>query len=182
MSEIPYTVRIAPKLLEVIEKTAQERGIAPRKLIRAVLAEHFGGDGRPRLGGPIDESNRHPSLDQSSTECEHFLITGATGAGKSMAIRSLLRQLQARGELAIVVDPECEYVSEFYRRARGDLILNPVDERCPYWSPDLWPRAGGGARLDAFDQARYCALMSPRRQRSSRGRSASARRCARRSE
>ncbi len=44
-----------------------------------------------------------------SIECEHFLITGATGAGKSMAIRSLLRQIQARGELAIVVDPECEY-------------------------------------------------------------------------
>ena len=72
-----------------------------------------------------------------STECEHFLITGATGAGKSMAIRSLLRQIQARGELAIVVDPECEYVSEFYRPARGDLILNPIDERCPYWSPWL---------------------------------------------
>jgi hypothetical protein len=72
-----------------------------------------------------------------STECEHFLITGATGAGKSMAIRSLLRQIQARGELAIVVDPECEYVSEFYRPVRGDLILNPVDERCPYWSPWL---------------------------------------------
>jgi len=72
-----------------------------------------------------------------SIECEHFLITGATGAGKSMAIRSLLRQIQARGELAIVVDPECEYLSEFYRPARGDLILNPVDERCPYWSPWL---------------------------------------------
>ena len=72
-----------------------------------------------------------------SIECEHFLITGATGAGKSMAIRSLLRQIQARGELAIVVDPECEYVSEFYRPVRGDLILNPVDERCPYWSPWL---------------------------------------------
>jgi DNA helicase HerA-like ATPase len=72
-----------------------------------------------------------------SIECEHFLITGATGAGKSMAIRSLLRQIQARGELAIVVDPECEYLSEFYRPVRGDLILNPVDERCPYWSPWL---------------------------------------------
>lgn len=72
-----------------------------------------------------------------SIECEHFLITGATGAGKSMAIRSLLRQIQARGDLAIVVDPECEYVSEFYRPARGDLILNPIDERCPFWSPWL---------------------------------------------
>ncbi len=64
MPEIPYTVRLAPKLLERIEKTARDRGIAPRKLIRAVLAEHFGGDGRPRLGGAIDESNQHPSLDQ----------------------------------------------------------------------------------------------------------------------
>jgi len=70
-------------------------------------------------------------------ECEHFLVTGATGAGKSMAIRSLLRQVQARGEIAIVVDPECEYVLEFYRPGRDDVILNPVDERCPYWSPWL---------------------------------------------
>jgi len=50
-----------------------------------------------------------------SMECGRFLITGATGAGKSMAIRSLLRQIEARGELAIVVDPECEHISEFYR-------------------------------------------------------------------
>lgn len=50
--------------MERIEKTARDRGIAPRKLIRAVFAEHFGGDGRPRLGGPIGESNQHSSLDQ----------------------------------------------------------------------------------------------------------------------
>ena len=70
-------------------------------------------------------------------ECEHFLITGATGAGKSTAIRSLLEQIQLNRDLAIIVDPECEYVSEFYRPVRGDLILNPVDERCPWWSPWL---------------------------------------------
>jgi type IV secretory pathway TraG/TraD family ATPase VirD4 len=44
---------------------------------------------------------------------------------------------EACGEIAIVVDPECEYVSEFYRPVRVDLILNPIDERCPYWSPWL---------------------------------------------
>jgi Type IV secretion-system coupling protein DNA-binding domain len=54
-----------------------------------------------------------------------------------MAIRSLLRQIQARGDIAVVVDPECEYVAEFYRPMRGDLILNPIDERCPCWSPWL---------------------------------------------
>ena len=41
MPEIPYTVRLAPELLERIEKTARERGISPRKLIRAVLVERF---------------------------------------------------------------------------------------------------------------------------------------------
>lgn len=64
MPEIPYTVRLAPKLLERIEKAARERAISPRNLIRAVLTEHFGGDGRPSFAGPIDESNQHPSLDQ----------------------------------------------------------------------------------------------------------------------
>ena len=54
MPEIPYTVRLAPKLLERIEKIARDRGIAPRKLIRAVLAEHFAGDGRAQPGGPIE--------------------------------------------------------------------------------------------------------------------------------
>ena len=65
MPEIPYTVRLAPKLLERIEKTARDRGIAPRKLIRAVLAEHFGGD-RDALsttGRPASRTS-NASLDQ----------------------------------------------------------------------------------------------------------------------
>jgi hypothetical protein len=35
----------------------------------------------------------------------------------------------------VVVDPESEFVSEFYRSERGDYILNPLDARCPLWSP-----------------------------------------------
>jgi hypothetical protein len=68
-------------------------------------------------------------------ESQHFLITGATGAGKSVAIRSLLRQIERRGQVAAVVDPESEFVAEFYRPERGDQILNPLDARCPTWSP-----------------------------------------------
>jgi hypothetical protein len=64
MSEIPYTVRLAPELLERIEKTARDRGIAPRKLIRAVLAELFAGDRDAEQDGPASQSNHHPSLDQ----------------------------------------------------------------------------------------------------------------------
>ncbi len=105
------------------------RLIPPRRLARELRRTALRGD---RLGVELAGVSLPRSI-----ECEHFLITGATGAGKSMAIRSLLRQIQARGELAIVVDPECEYVSEFYLPVREDLILNPVDERCPYWSPWL---------------------------------------------
>jgi Type IV secretion-system coupling protein DNA-binding domain len=67
-------------------------------------------------------------------EASHILIMGDTGAGKSNAIRQLLRQVRERGETAIVYDPAMDFVSEFYSPARGDLILNPLDQRCPYWS------------------------------------------------
>ena len=68
-------------------------------------------------------------------ESQHFLVTGKTGSGKSNFIRHMLRQIEARGGTAVVLDPDAEYVSEFYRPQRGDLILNPLDDRCPVWSP-----------------------------------------------
>jgi Type IV secretion-system coupling protein DNA-binding domain len=40
-----------------------------------------------------------------------------------------------RGHSAIVYDPACEFVRQFYLPDRGDIVLNPLDERCPYWSP-----------------------------------------------
>ncbi len=63
MPEVPYTVRLAPELLERIEKTARDRGIAPRKLIRAVLAEHFAGD-RGAQDGSARVSNPQRGLEQ----------------------------------------------------------------------------------------------------------------------
>ncbi len=67
-------------------------------------------------------------------EASHILMIGDTGSGKSNAIRQLLRQVRKRGDSAIVYDPAMDFVSEFYSPARGDLILNPLDQRCPYWS------------------------------------------------
>ena len=67
-------------------------------------------------------------------ESSHILLMGDTGSGKSNAIRQILRQVQKRGEAAIVYDPAGEFVQEFYRPERGDFVLNPLDERCPYWS------------------------------------------------
>jgi len=70
-------------------------------------------------------------------ECQHFLFSGMQGSGKSVQIRHMLYQVQERKEPAIVSDPDAEYVQEFYNEARGDVILNPLDARCPFWSPWL---------------------------------------------
>ncbi len=67
-------------------------------------------------------------------ESSHILLMGDTGSGKSSTIRQILRQVEGRGESGIIYDPAGEFVQEFYRPERGDLILNPLDERCPYWN------------------------------------------------
>jgi Type IV secretion-system coupling protein DNA-binding domain len=68
-------------------------------------------------------------------ENKHFLIVGDTGSGKSSVIRQLLYQVDARGDSAIVYDPACEFVKQFYNQRRGDIVLNPLDARMPYWNP-----------------------------------------------
>jgi hypothetical protein len=47
----------------------------------------------------------------------------------------ILRQIRDRGDAAIVYDPATEFVKRFYNKERGDVVLNPLDARCPFWSP-----------------------------------------------
>ena len=47
----------------------------------------------------------------------------------------ILRQIKTRGDSAIVYDPAREFVQRFYDPKNGDVILNPLDTRCPYWGP-----------------------------------------------
>jgi hypothetical protein len=68
-------------------------------------------------------------------ESSHLLIMGDSGTGKSALIRQVLGQLEQRGNVAIVYDPALEYTPQFYTPERGDVILNPLDARSPYWSP-----------------------------------------------
>jgi len=68
-------------------------------------------------------------------ECEHFLMVGDTGTGKSSLIRQLLSQIRDRHETAIVYDPAREYLPQFLNERRGDVVLNPLDARMPYWGP-----------------------------------------------
>jgi type IV secretory pathway TraG/TraD family ATPase VirD4 len=69
----------------------------------------------------------------ASDETKHFKLLGTTGTGKSTAIRELLRGALARGDRAIIADPDGSYLSAFYETRRADRILNPFDERAARW-------------------------------------------------
>jgi hypothetical protein len=68
-------------------------------------------------------------------EGQHIELMGDSGAGKTRLMMQLLLQIRDRGHSAIVYDPACEFVQRFYDKDRGDIVLNPLDARCPYWGP-----------------------------------------------
>jgi len=68
-------------------------------------------------------------------EARHIQIIGDTGAGKTTIMLQILRQIKHRGDSAIVYDPAREFVQRFYDPRDGDVVLNPLDKRCPYWGP-----------------------------------------------
>jgi hypothetical protein len=68
-------------------------------------------------------------------ETRHHLLMGTTASGKTTAIQHVMIQVRDFSGTAIIHDPTLEYVRRFYDPGRGDIILNPLDERSPYWSP-----------------------------------------------
>jgi type IV secretory pathway TraG/TraD family ATPase VirD4 len=70
-----------------------------------------------------------PELD----ETKHFKLLGTTGSGKSTAIREVLSGALQRGDRAIIADPDGSYLKHFYTHTRGDVILNPFEERSYRW-------------------------------------------------
>lgn len=72
-----------------------------------------------------------PALD----ETKHFKMIGTTGTGKSTAIHALLAAALARGDRAVIADPEGGYCERLYRPGRGDRLLNPFDARSERWDP-----------------------------------------------
>lgn len=122
-------------------------------ILRDRAHRHRHKDDGTRLKGPeilmVKEFNRRTGADgvnflttekkplsiPRSLESSHIMIMGDTGAGKSVLQRGILNQVAKRGETAIVYDPALEYTPQFFNADRGDIILNPLDARCPYWSP-----------------------------------------------
>jgi len=100
--------------------------VSPKDFNRAVK-----GDG---VGFQTVEFKQLMRIPQRS-EGQHIELMGDSGTGKSRLIMQLLLQIQERGHSAIVYDPACEYIQRFYNKDRGDIVLNPLDARCPYWGP-----------------------------------------------
>lgn len=64
-------------------------------------------------------------------ETMHVAAIGATGSGKSTALRALMADALRRGDRHVVADPDGAAMAKF--QAEGDVILNPFDARCARW-------------------------------------------------
>ena len=94
-------------------------------------------------------------------ETKHFKLIGTTGTGKSTAIREMLGGALARGDRAIIADPDGGYLRRFYDERRGDVILNPFDERSAKW--DLY-----GEITNDYDVAQLARSLIPDQEGSER--------------
>lgn len=88
-------------------------------------------------------------------EARHMLLAGKSGSGKTTALRALVRQIDRRGEHALIFDADGSYVRFFYRAERGDIILNPWDARSARWNPLADVR-------DIADARRIAAVLIPK--------------------
>ena len=66
-------------------------------------------------------------------EASHAMLIGTTGTGKTVALRALIADARARNQRAVVFDLTGAFIEAFYEPKR-DIILNPLDARCPQWS------------------------------------------------
>ncbi len=106
MAEIPYTVRLAPELLEQIERTARARGIAARKLIRTVLAERFCVERRAHPDEPTSEPNQQRTLHQILFDLTRTRLTLQHLLARSRLSRPKLRRRLVK-DLGYDMDPDC---------------------------------------------------------------------------
>lgn len=66
-------------------------------------------------------------------EARHFMEIGKSGTGKTSVLHDHVGQIAARGEHALIFDPDGSYIERFYSPERGDVILNPWDARSHRW-------------------------------------------------
>ncbi|MEG9437838.1 type IV secretion system DNA-binding domain-containing protein [Edaphobacter sp. HDX4] len=126
--QLPFAVRKDVQRLKEMKYGRLLKGpvmVSPKGFNRAIR-----GDG---IGFRTTDSKDLMRIPQRS-EGQHIELMGDTGTGKTRLIMQLLLQIRERGHSAIVYDPACEFVQRFYD-PKTDIILNPLDARCPYWGP-----------------------------------------------
>jgi Type IV secretion-system coupling protein DNA-binding domain len=68
-------------------------------------------------------------------EASHQLRMGDTGIRKTSLTYQDLLNAEANGMNCVVNDAKGgEILARFYNPKRGDVILNPTDDRCAYWN------------------------------------------------
>jgi hypothetical protein len=85
-----------------------------------------------RGDGPLSLLQVGPIRLSRESECQHLLIEGTPGTGKSVALDHLLFGV-GRAWPMIVYDTKGEFSKRLL--GDGDVVLNPLDERCPGWTP-----------------------------------------------
>jgi Type IV secretion-system coupling protein DNA-binding domain len=127
--QLPFSISQDIKRRKQMKYGRRLRG--PERLTPKEFNQKVRGEGIGIKTDHMKELLRIPA----KAEAQHIQVIGDTGAGKTTIILQLLRQIRGRGDSAIVYDPALEFTSRFYDAARGDIILNPLDKRCPYWGP-----------------------------------------------
>ena len=127
--QLPFTL---PKDIKRRKELRYGRRLkGPNLVLAKELNEAMQGDG---IGIKTDDMASLLSI-PASAENKHILAIGDTGSGKSSVIRQFAFRIQQRGECAIIYDPAGEFIWQFYDEKRGDVVLNPLDVRMPYWNP-----------------------------------------------
>jgi type IV secretory pathway TraG/TraD family ATPase VirD4 len=62
----------------------------------------------------------------------HFAICASTGAGKSVTLRGMLKDIRERGDRAVIIDNGGEFMTKFGQP--DDIVLSPFDPRSQGWS------------------------------------------------
>lgn len=114
---------IAARLAATPRKTIHLRGTR-----LGVFTGRRGGRLRARLTSGVTLAGVPLSRED---ETMHVAAIGATGSGKSTALRALMADAMRRGDRHIVADPDGASMSAFFQS--GDVILNPFDRRCARW-------------------------------------------------
>lgn len=133
---------------------AARLAVSPRKVTHlrgtrvGVFTGGRGGRLRARLTGGVTLAGVPLSRED---ETMHVAAIGATGSGKSTALRALMADAIRRGDRQVVADPDGAAMSAFFEP--GDVILNPFDRRC---ARGTCSGKSNGRAIMPFSRNRFC--------------------------